>query len=171
MPAKEISIERAKPEKLFYFVANCVVVRKEDASCLLLQRSKTEKVHPGKWAMPGGKLEWKDLDINNPTRMNDDVIDFEDALEDLLRREVKEEAGIDIGDDIRYINSVAYIRTDGVPTILLKFAVEYAGGKVVLEEGAFDNFAWVKLGEVSDYDIIEGIDQEMESALTQFGLA
>jgi len=41
--------------------------------------------------------------------MNGDVFDFENAVEDLLKREVFEEAGIAIEDDLVYINSVAFV--------------------------------------------------------------
>ena len=60
MPASKISIENAKKDKLFYFVANVVVYRESDGRCLILKRSEREKVHPGKYAIPGGKLEWED---------------------------------------------------------------------------------------------------------------
>ena len=47
--------------------------------------------------------------------MNGDVIDFEDAVEDLLIRECKEEASVDINPkNLRYINSVAFVRPDGI---------------------------------------------------------
>ena len=88
MPADKISLENAKEEKLFYFVANVVVFRESDGRCLILKRSENEKVHPGKFATPGGKLEWKDLPLQNPTRMNGDVIDFENA-KFLKKRELK----------------------------------------------------------------------------------
>ena len=75
MSAEKISIDNAKKEKLFYFVANVVVYRDKDKRCLILKRDEREKVHPGKYAVPGGKLEWKDLPIENPTRINEEVID------------------------------------------------------------------------------------------------
>src|SRR3989338_1791070 len=95
-PAEKIGLDNAKKDKLFYFVANVVVYRQSDGRCLILKRDAREKVHPNKYAVPGGKLEWKDLDITRPTRMNGDAIDFEDAIEELLKREVSEEAGIEI---------------------------------------------------------------------------
>src|SRR3989344_1830368 len=165
MPADKISLENAKEEKLFYFVANVVVFRESDGRCLILKRSENEKVHPGKFATPGGKLEWKDLPLNNPTRMNGEVIDFENAVEDLLKREVMEEAGIEIESNIKYINSVAFIRPDGVPVILVKFAAKYKSGEIKLEQGAFTDFAWVTKEEVKNYDCIEGIPEEIEKTV------
>src|SRR3990167_6495900 len=161
MPSEKISLDNAKEDKLFYFVANVVVFREEDGKCLILKRDEREKVHPVKYAVPGGKLEWINLDVNNPTRINGEVLDFENAVEDLLKREVKEEAGIEIDNNLKYINSVAFIRPDGIPVVLVKFAAKYKSGDVVLEKNAFTDFAWVNELEIFEYDCIEGIEEEI----------
>src|SRR3989344_1672897 len=161
MPADKISLENAKKDKLFYFVANVVIYRDSDKKCLILKRHEREKGHPGKYAVPGGKLEWASMDLKNPTRRNGDVLDFENAVEDLLKREVKEEAGIDIGHDLHYINSVAFVRPDGIPVILVKFATRYLKGEVKPEEGGFTGFAWVNEKEVKKYDCIQGVQEEI----------
>lgn len=161
MPAEKISISNSKKEKLFYFVANVVVFRENDKRCLILKRDEREKVHPGKYAVPGGKLEWKDLDIKNPTRINGEVLDFEGSVEELLKREVLEETGIEIENDLTYINSVAFIRPDETPVILVKFAAKYKQGEVKPEKGAFTDYAWVNKEEVKNYDCIEGIPEEV----------
>ena len=168
MPASEISIDNAKKDKLFYFVANVVVFRESDGRCLILKRSEREKVHPGKYAMPGGKLEWKDMDLAHPTRMNGDVIDFENAVEDLVARETREEAGIEIEKKLYYINSVAFVRPDGIPVILVKFAARYSRGNVTLNPHDFSDFAWVNEKEVEKYDYIKGIDEEIRNTINIF---
>ena len=168
MPADKISIDNAKKEKLFYFVANVVVYREEDGKCLILKRHEREKVHPGKYAVPGGKLEWKDFDLLNPTRFNGEVLDFENSVEDLLKREVLEEAGIEIQDGLVYLNSVAFIRPDEIPVVLVKFAAKYKKGKVVLEEDAFSDYAWVDADEVKNYDCILGIQEEVIRTIDLF---
>ncbi len=168
MPAEKISIDHAKKDKLFYFVANVVVYRDSDKRCLILKRDEREKVHPGKYAVPGGKLEWADLDINKKTRTNGEVIDFENAVEGLIKREVFEEAGIEIEDSISYINSVAFIRPDETPVVLVKFAARYKSGEVKLEKGAFTDFAWVDAEEIRAYDCIEGIENEIAKAIEIF---
>ena len=169
MPAANISLDYAKKDKLFYVVANVVVYRELDGRCLILKRGSREKVHPGKYAVPGGKLEWKDLPVDNPSRVNGDVLDYENTLEELLRREVQEEAGLEIELPLNYINSVAFIRPDGIPVVLVKFAAKYKGGEVKLEEGAFTEHAWVNAEEVKKYDCIEGIDEEVKETVRMFG--
>jgi len=168
MKAEKISLDNAKPDKLFYFVANVVVYRESDGRCLILKRDLREKVHPGKYAVPGGKLEWKDLPLDRPTRMNGEVSDFENAVEDLLARETKEEAGIETERNLKYLNSVAFVRPDGIPVVLVKFAAKYLFGEVVPEAGGFTDFAWVNGEEVEKYDCIDGIKAEVQETIKLF---
>ncbi len=168
MPAEKISIQEAKEDKLFYVVANVVVYRESDQRCLVLKRDSREKVHPNKYAVCGGKLEWKDLDINNPTRINGDVLDYEDAIQSLLDREVFEEAGVRIKKGLKYINNVAFIRPDGIPVILLKFAAVYNSGEVVLEKGGFTDYKWVNVEEVNKLECIKGIPEEVTQTIAIF---
>jgi len=170
MPAEKISIENAKHHKLFYIIANVVVYRESDGRCLILKRADWETVHPGKYCVPGGKLEWANLPIDNPTRLNDNVLDYENAVEELLAREVMEEAGVEINlsNGLKYINSVAFIRPDGIPAVLVKFAAPYKSGSVILEEGAFTDHKWVDIEEVKNFDVIEGIDCEVAQTIKMF---
>ncbi|HYD02969.1 MAG TPA: NUDIX hydrolase [Alphaproteobacteria bacterium] len=164
---QKISIEKAKKDKLFYFVANVIVYR-DDGRCLILKRSDKEVAHPGKYCVPGGKLEWSDYDINNPTRINGNILDYEDAVEKLLIREVKEEAGIIIDKHFKYINSIGFIRPDEVPAILLKFAARYVSGEIILEKGSFTDYAWVNSEEIKEYSCIKGVPEEIEKTIELF---
>ena len=168
MPAEKISIDNAKKNKLFYFVANAVVYRENDKRCLILKRDEREIAHPGKYGTPGGKLEWENLDIKKPTRMNGDIFDFENAVEALLKREVLEEAGIEIQDHFQYINSNAFIRPDETPVVLIKLAVKYKRGEVKPEKGGFTDYAWVNEKEVENYDCIKGIPEEIAKTIKIF---
>jgi ADP-ribose pyrophosphatase YjhB (NUDIX family) len=168
MRAKKISIDNAKTDKLFYFVVNVVVYRESDQKCLILKRSTREIVHPGKWAVPGGKLEWNDLDLAHPTRLNGDVIDFEDAVAKLMEREVFEEAGVEIQDQVYYLNDMAFIRPDEIPVVLIKFAAIYKSGQVKVEKGSFDDFAWVDREEVKHFPCIKGVPNEIAQTIELF---
>jgi len=168
MKASEISTEHAKKNKLFYFVANLIVYREEDKRCLILKRGDDEKVHPGKYCFSGGKLEWEDFDISNPTRMNGNVYDFEGALEDLLRRETFEESGLQVEDDFYYINSTGFVRPDGIPVMMQKFTAKYKEGEIKIEEGAIAGYAWVNKEEVMTYNCIDGIKEEVIQTIELF---
>ena len=62
--------------------------------------------------MPGGKFEVLDYIL----RKKDTSDHWYNVLEDVLRREMKEEAGLEVG-KIRYLTSMVYIRSDGVPCL------------------------------------------------------
>ena len=168
MPAKKISLKNAKENKLFYFVANAVVYRESDGRCLILKRHEREIVHPGKYGVPGGKLEWEQMDISNPTRLNGDVLDFEGVVENLLARETKEEANIEIEKELKYIDSVSFVRPDEIPVVLVKFAAKYKSGEVRPEPGAFVDYAWVNAAEVKNYPCIDGIADEVAATINLF---
>jgi 8-oxo-dGTP pyrophosphatase MutT (NUDIX family) len=122
-----------------------------------MKRDERETVHPGKWANVGGKLEHKDLDMENPTSVDGDVTVFENAIGRLLVREAFEESGVKVKEYPKFIGSKVFVRPDETPVVLLKFAVEYDSGEVKLEEGAFTDYAWVNAEEIEGYDCIEGV--------------
>lgn len=165
MKATKISIEKAKQDKLFYFVANVVVYRESDKKCLILKRSDREVTHPGRYGVIGGKLEWKDMPIESPDHINGEVLDYNDMVEKLIAREALEEAGIEIYPEIRYVNSKTFIRPDEVPVVLVKFTAKYKRGNVILEEGAFTDYAWVDAEEVKNYECIDGIVDEVAQSI------
>ncbi len=168
MPATKISIDNAKKDKLFYFVANAHVYRKSDGRCLILKRDPREIAHPNRYATPGGKYEWADMNLANPGRINGDVLDYPNAIEDLLRREIREEAGIEVGDDWRYICSVAFVRPDETPVVLIKLAVEYKSGEVIIEKGSFTDLAWVNAEEAGRYDCVDGMKEEIAKTIALY---
>lgn len=166
MLAKRISIDNAKTDKLFYFVANIVVYRKSDSRVLILKRSEREKVFPGLWGMIGGKLEHSDFDLTNTdTAPNDQVINWRNPIELLLQREAKEEAGITINPKMHYLKSIVFVRPDEVPVIFVVFIAEYMSGKIKLEEHSFTDYAWVNEKEILDYPRIDGIEEEVTEAI------
>jgi len=87
---------------------------------------------------------------------------------DLLRREVKEEAGIEIKEDIQFINDVVFVRPDEIPVVLVKFAGKYKKGKVKLEKDAFTDYAWVNEKEIKKYPCIEGVSEEIAKTIQLF---
>lgn len=158
-----ISIGKAKKSKLFYFVATGVIYRENDGRCLILKRSQEEITHPGLWTIVGGKLEWEDFKEEKITRWNHDIPNWENLIEELLFREAKEESGLEV-EDPRYLSSVGFIRPDGVPVVCPKFALKYKSGEVKIAH-EFDDFAWVNSKEIKGYEIIKGIDNEIQKTI------
>ena len=81
---------------------------------------------------------------------------------------MEEEAGIKIHLNLKYINNVAFIRPDGIPVVLVKFAAKYKSGTVVPEKGGFTDFAWVNAKEVLKYKCIKGIGEEVKKTIKLF---
>ena len=82
------------------------------------------------------------------------------VLERTLRREVKEEVGIEI-DNIEYVTSLATVHKDGSPSLVISCMADYVSGDIVLQEDELDEFAWVNLEEVKKYNLIDGIYDEL----------
>lgn len=154
-----ITLEKAKTEKLFYVVTTGVIYHPGKKKCLILQRSKSEKAHPGLWGVVGGKMEWDDLRHNPPTRQNHEISDWQGLVEIQLAREAFEESGLKVSES-RYLESVVFIRPDGIPVVLIQFALKYAGGEVKIP-AEFDDFAWVDGEEIVKFNCIKGIPEEV----------
>ncbi|PIR57670.1 MAG: hypothetical protein COU71_02810 [Parcubacteria group bacterium CG10_big_fil_rev_8_21_14_0_10_38_31] len=128
----------------------------KDEKYLITRRSPSKKKFPGMWTVPGGRMEKSDyLKIPKDTNHH-----WYNVLEKTLRREVKEETALDI-DNIWYVTSLAMIGKDGVPSLIISCAADYTGGEVKLQEEECDEFAWVSLEESKNYDLIEGIYEEL----------
>lgn len=170
IPAEKISIEHAKTNKLFYVVVTVIPFRESDQKVLLLKRSETEKVHPGKWGIPGGKLEHGDIDVQSPDHMNGIVKDYHHTLFELAKRETQEESGLEIKDELRFVSSKVFIRPDETPVVLLQFIapLNEKNLNVVLEEGAFTDHAWVLGSEIDQYDCIDGIPEEVQKGIALY---
>ena len=165
MSTKKVSIKEAKPDKLFYITANAVVYRKEDGRCLLLKRSEHEKVHPGKWTTIGEKIEHQNLDLEKPSRIEGDVLVFENIVLDTLQRGAQEEAGITIQGEPKYLGAKIIIRPDGIPVMVLLYGVLYVSGEVQPQVGDFTDSVWVNATEIDQYDCIQGIADEVKAAI------
>lgn len=139
-----------------------VVIIVKNNEYLLIRRSLNKKRFPGMWTIPGGKLEINDY-INLP---KDTENYWYNVLEKTLRREVKEEVGLDI-DHIEYITSSATIHSDGSPSIVITCLADYVSGEVVLNKNESDEYAWVSLLKAKQYKLIDGIYEELIMAENQ----
>lgn len=136
-------------------VAITAVVLK-DGKYLITRRAPNKKRFPGKWTVPGGKLETSDyLELPKDTEHY-----WYNVLERTLKREVKEEVGIEI-DNIEYLTSLATIHTDGGPSLVISAMANYVSGDIILKADESDDYAWVSLDEAKNYQLIDGIYDEL----------
>lgn len=131
-----------------------IIVR--DGKYLIIRRSKDKIRFPGMWTVPGGKLEVSDYNA-----LPKDTKDYwYNVLEKTLEREVREEVGIKI-DNVQYLTSLATIHQDGAPSLVISCLADYKRGKVRLQPEEADGFAWVSLKDAKNYDLIDGIYDEL----------
>ena len=131
-------------------LVNRAIVLNKEKRILLIKRSESDSFMPGKWELPGGKLD-EGQDISNA-----------------LEREVLEETGLVVvpTDKIVYwhskINSNGKYK--GLPYIVLIGLVNSIGREVKLSE-EHDDYVWTTKDDVFDYDLIH----ETRLALTVLG--
>lgn len=142
-------------------VAITAIIRK-DGRYLITRRSANKKRFPGMWTVPGGKLETGDY-LSLP---KDTEYYWYNVLEKVLRREVREETGIEI-DNIEYLTSLATVHADGSPSLVISCAADYISGDIKLKKNESDEYAWVNLEEVKNYQLLDGIYDELTMAENQ----
>ncbi len=140
--------------KLFEIVITAIIVK--DGKYLITQRAKTKNRFPEMWTVPGGHLEtW---DYENLPRDTENY--WYNVLEKTLKREVKEEVGLDI-ENIEYVTSLATVHTDKNPSLVISSMADWVSGEVNLQEGETEDFKWVSLEEAKNYRLIDGIYDEL----------
>ena len=144
-------------QRLHEVVITAIVVK--DGKYLITRRSPNKRRWPGMWTVPGGHLETSDyLDLPKDTEFY-----WYNVLEQTLRREVKEEVGIDI-DHIEYVTSLATVHADGTPSLVISCIADWVAGEVILQPEETDHFEWVSLEEAKNYELLDGIYDELVMA-------
>ena len=111
-----------------------VVIHDKAGRCLLLKRSLSSKGNPGKWDLPGGK------------------VDTGENIEQGLLREVAEETGLNIS--LQHILGAAESESPTKRVAYLIFEGSIESGQVRLS-GEHDDFTWVDHQSLTRVDIAE----------------
>lgn len=139
----------------FEIVITAIIVK--DGKYLITRRSMQKKRFGGMWTLPGGHLETSDY----TSYPKDTEHYWYNVLEKALAREVEEEVGLQIN-NVRYVTSLATIHTDdGIPSLVISCLADYLSGEVVLQEEEADKYEWVTSKEAKNYDLIDGIYDEI----------
>lgn len=139
-----------------YISATVIIIN--DGKFLIAKRADWENAFPGRWTVPGGKLKVLDYAL----REKDSKYQWYNVIEDLCKAECGEEVGLKIK-GINYVTSLVFVRPDGVPVLVLSMYAEPVdkNAPVILDKSLTD-YKWVTLEEAKDYDLIEGIWEELE---------
>ena len=139
--------------KAHYISITGIVIK--DGKFLITKRAPHEKAFPNMWTVPGGKVELNDY----TNRERDNINQWYNIFENVLRREVSEETGLSIK-NINYLTSLSFIRPDNIPTVVVSFYADHEEGNVALSKDSIDH-AWVTVEEAEKYDLIDGIHEEL----------
>jgi 8-oxo-dGTP diphosphatase len=101
---------------------------------LLAKRASHDAQAAGLWSTPGGKVDL-DLGLN--------------VVEDTLRREIKEEVGVEVKDRINYLGSDSFIRESGHHVVALTFLVEYKSGEAKPLEDQ-EEIRWLSMEQIQN---------------------
>jgi 8-oxo-dGTP pyrophosphatase MutT (NUDIX family) len=143
-------------KNLGHYVVVTVIVVNSEGKYLISKRADWEKNFSGKWTVPGGKLEVLDYVL----KKKDTTHHWYNTFEGLAEREIMEEVGLEIG-KVGYVTSLTFIREDEVPVLIVSLYAEAKNENVKLGKGMTD-FAWISLEEAKNYDLIDGIHEELE---------
>lgn len=117
-----------------YTLSAKVVIRDSEDRCLLLKRSMSSKGNPGKWDLPGGKVDTKE------------------SLEQALLREVAEEIGLKIS--LQRVLGAAESESPTKRVAYIIFEGHLLSGEVHLSD-EHDDFMWIGCENLGTSDMAE----------------
>lgn len=139
---------------MFNVAVTAIIRRSSDQRFLITKRTANKKRWPNKWTVPGGQLEESDF-LGKPTEINNQ---WYNTLEHAVAREVREEVGLEI-EEIQFLCDIA------VPgTIIVSFTARAVTTDVTLQLSECDEYAWVTYEEAKQYDLIDGLLDEIKLA-------
>ncbi len=140
--------------KAHYVAVTAIIVK--GGKFLIVKRAPGEKTFPNKWTVPGGRLE-----VDDYTKKPKDTAEaWYDVAENLVKREVREEVGLEIN-NIKYLTNLTFIRPDNIPVFVLSMIADYLSGQIILSSELTEH-TWVDLKEAKKFDFISGIYEELE---------
>lgn len=128
--------------KTHLILVNAVVEKK--GKILVSQRSFEEVHEPGKWTIPGGKVERSKIEEWN-------------VIENTLKKETLEETGIKIHNQVKLITNNTFIRSTGQHVVCLVFLCKWKSGKARPLEDTI-NIRWISKKELKLIKFAPNVD-------------
>ncbi|QNG61324.1 NUDIX hydrolase [Metabacillus idriensis] len=102
---------------------------------LIIERSMEEEHAAGQLSLVGGKVEYEGASSS--------------ILERTVKREIDEEVGISVKEDIFYVHSTSFVSDEGVHVIDVVFLCEYESGTPYAKsEDEVSSVAWMTYDEI-----------------------
>ncbi len=117
-------------------LVNAVV--EKDGRILISRRSFGESHEPGRWSIPGGKVDRTEGNVWN-------------IIEKTLHREILEETGIEINNDVVLLSNNTFIRSTGHHVIMLLFLCHWKSGEARPLEDTID-IKWISEEDINDFE-------------------
>lgn len=114
-----------------------VLITDEDNKILILKRSTGSKTNPGKWELPGGK------------------VDQGESFDQALIREVKEETGLKISLD--HVVGVSEQNLHLIRAVHIIISGKIIGGTLKLSK-EHEGYAWVFFENLSEYELADWLE-------------
>jgi 8-oxo-dGTP diphosphatase len=133
-------------DKTHLILVNAVVAK--EGKILVSQRSFEETHEPGKWTIPGGKVERTAGDVWN-------------VIEGTLAKEVMEETGVEIEEHAELLTNNTFIRSTGQHVVALIFLCHWKAGEAKALE---DTIAvdWISLEDLDNYQFAPNVRTYIE---------
>lgn len=138
-----------KKNKL-HIVAVTAAILNQVGQLLICKRAAREIAFPGRWALPGGKVE------DNQTVIQ------------ALKEECLEEVGLKIGNRKIYLDDGAFVRPDKQTVKVFCYLVFAKDFKVKLDPNDFSEYKWVGVDEIDKYKVLGMNKRTLLKALESF---
>lgn len=119
------------------FVVLTMGIVQKGSTFLIAQRSNADDQSPGIWSFPGGKLE---------------NMVGECVVEENLKKELKEEVGVEIDEKVKLLANDVFIRSSGHYVLTLLFLCKWRSGKGEAREDQVD-VQWATIEDLETMDL------------------
>ncbi len=133
-----------KSYKFYSVIVNGVIVN--DKGKILISRRNLDEGHEGgKWTIPGGKIESTGIEHN--------------VLLENLKKEIMEEVGVEIFNDIILVHDNTFIRSNNGDNVLaLIFICKYKSGEAKPLEDTMD-VKWIEKNEIDNFEFPSNVKE------------
>lgn len=136
--------------KIFSVLVNAAI--EKDGKVLISQRSLEEAHEPGKWTIPGGKVE--------NSEEEEQVFNI---IENTLMKECLEEVGVEVHNEVKLIDNNTFRRTNGQMVVAMLFLCKWKNGEPAPLEDTID-VKWVSEEDLDNYEFPQNVKEYVQKA-------